>query len=77
MYIQKHSVLFGLRTKQEHDESVPNADALEMFRDYFGALTPDTSEQDALKTEIEGVKTENIQLSKELVEVKGNISVLR
>lgn len=49
MYHSSHLVLFGLRTKQEHDESVPNADALEMFRDYFGALTPDTSEQDNLK----------------------------
>jgi hypothetical protein len=38
------SVLFGLRTKQQHDESIPNGDALEMFREYFGALTPDTAE---------------------------------
>jgi|688.fasta_scaffold142076_1 hypothetical protein len=34
-----------------------------MFRDYFGALTPDTTEQDILKEEIAKIKTENTGLS--------------
>ena len=35
--------MFGLRTKQRHEESVPNTDCLEMFKEYFGAFTPDNT----------------------------------
>jgi len=37
------AVLFGLRTKQQTEETTQDTDALEMFSHYFGALTPDTT----------------------------------
>lgn len=77
MYATHNLVLFGLRTKQQHDESVPNADALEMFKEYFGALTPDSSEQDALKTEIDTEKGQNGEIRRELEQVQQEIEALR
>ena len=48
-----------------------------MFKEYFGALTPDTTEQDELKKEISTAKEENSNLKKELEDVNNEISALR
>lgn len=77
MYLPPHPVLFGLRTKQQHDEGVPNTDALDMFQDYFGALTPDTTEQQELKKSIAAAKAENADLSRDLEEVRRAIQSKR
>lgn len=41
-----------------------------MFREYFGALTPDTTEQELLNSEIKKIKSENAALSAEVAKVK-------
>ena len=70
MYPCRQVVLFGLRAKMDQDEGVPNEDALQMFEDYFGTLTPDTTEQQALKEEIRAARAENQQLRADLEQAK-------